>query len=118
MGYSDAQDKCDFDDLANEWHFWYRVSGNAGNALAALDTPSNTACGTHVQVYLAESHPIPSDGQVTRKVCSRTAQSNCNNEDNIDVINCGAFYLYKLIVFRSNCSPSNWRYCTNGEAGE
>lgn len=56
--------KCDADDLEGGWESWYRVSGGAGNALAAETVPAKGRCGTKVQVYLAQSHPIPSEGIV------------------------------------------------------
>lgn len=118
VNYHDATDKCDHEDLANEFHFWYKVSGNAGNALAAVDVPQTDRCGTKVRLYLKQNHPTPSEGQVTRQVCSATKNNDCNQRVDIDVINCGAFYMYKLHDLRPNCSPNAWRYCTNGEAGK
>lgn len=112
-----VDDKCDSTDLANEWLYWYRVSGNAGNALAAVTPPDNDACGTDTQLYLEGSHPIPSDGKVTRTICSRTKNQVCQNQESIEVINCGAFYVYKLVDFK-NCASGAWRYCTNGVEGE
>ena len=118
MEYTDATDKCDYNDLANEWNYWYKVSGQAGNALAAGTAPTKDRCGTTNPVYLAENHPTPSDGQVTLKVCMVSGNKDCFDSGSIQVINCGAFYLYKLVQIRSNCSPAPWRYCTNGETGE
>lgn len=109
--------KCDADDLEGGRESWYRVSGGAGNALAAVTAPAKGYCGTKVQVYLAQSHPIPSEGIVQRKVCGRTARHTCNNPQSIDVVNCGAFYLYKLVKLRE-CNSNGWRYCTNGVQGK
>lgn len=115
--YNDATDKCDFQDLKDEWNFWYKVSGNAGNALAAVKAPRKRRCGTIDRVYLNASHPLPGDGQVTRKVCMATEDGNCTQAGAIQVINCGAFYLYKLDEMRRSCSTP-WRYCTRGKSGE
>lgn len=98
--------------------FLVQSFGEAGNALAAIDVPPKDTCGTKVQLYLAENHPTPSDGVVTRKVCAASGHNNCKHRKNIQVINCGVFYLYKLVKFKHKCSPEPWRYCTNGEAGE
>lgn len=118
MTYKDATDKCDFNDLQNEWHFWYKVSGNAGNALASLTAPSKNRCGTKRRVYLKTSHPVPSEGEVTRKVCITSKDDvNCAEERNIQVINCGGFYLYKLVEMSNTCQDP-WRYCTSGKPGE
>lgn len=117
VSYKDATDKCDFKDLENEWNFWYKVSGNAGNALAAVEVPKKKHCGTTDRVYLNASHPLPGDGQVNRKVCMATKDGDCAQEGEIQVINCGAFYLYKLDEIRRGCSTP-WRYCTRGKSGE
>ena len=111
--------KCDADDLKGGWESWYRVSGGAGNALAAVTAPAKGYCGTKVQVYLAQSHPIPSEGIVQREVCGHTRAKTCNNPKSIDVVNCGAFYLYKLVKFREcNGNGTGWRYFTNGVQGK
>lgn len=111
--------KCDADDLEGGWESWYRVSGGAGNALAAVTAPAKKHCGTKVQVYLAQSHPIPSEGIVQREVCGHKVANTCNNPQFIDVVNCGAFYLYKLVKFREcNGNGNGWRYCTNGVQGK
>ena len=115
---SSNDNKCDKDDLANEWDYWYKVSGNAGNALAAVTVPAENACGTDTQLYLQGSHPTPSEGKVTRTICSRTGNHACHNVASIEVINCGAFYMYKLAKFKNTCNPDAWRYCTNGVEGE
>lgn len=115
---SSSDDKCDKNDLANEWDYWYKVSGNAGNALAAVTVPDEYACGTETQLYLQGNHPNPREGKVTRTICSRTKNHACQNVASIEVINCGAFYMYKLVEFKNTCNPNGWRYCTNGVEGE
>lgn len=90
------------------------MSGNAGNALASKNAPSQGSCGTMVRLYLKDSHPFLGDGEVTLKVCAADGHTACKDEMYIQVINCGAFYLYKLRDFRE-CSDNPWRYCTNGE---
>ena len=111
---------CDNDDIT-AWDIWYRVSGNAGNALRSSTAPPPDSCGTEARLYLQDDHPHFGDGEVTQKVCvSRSAENSCNdNNDNagnkfIQVINCGAFYLYKLVHLRG-CTNSKWAYCTNGQ---
>lgn len=109
-----ATDKCDGNDLKDEWHYWYVVSGNAGNALSTSNAPKKDNCGTTDRLYLKDGHPAFGEGEVTRKVCVAVGNTACDSELNIQVINCGAFYLYKLIQLR-DCSGNPWRYCTNGE---
>ncbi len=99
-----------------DFNIWYRVSGSAGNALASKNRPPHYSCGTTVPVYLKDDHPAFSDGEVTRTACSATVANPCNKEVDIQVINCGAFYLYNLAQLRP-CNPAtdDWRYCTNGQ---
>jgi len=90
------------------------VSGNAGNALASKNAPSQGTCGTMVRLYLEDDHPFFGEGEVTMRVCAAEGDAACNTYMNIQVINCGAFYLYKLHDLRE-CLGNPWRYCTNGE---
>jgi len=116
----DMNTNCDGDVLTG-WNIWYRVSGNAGNALRSRTAPPADSCGTEARLYLQDDHPHFGDGEVTQKVCvSRTSENSCNNNNDnaaritIQVINCGPFYLYKLDSLRK-CSKSKWAYCTNGQ---
>ena len=113
--FTSSTDKCDDDDIT-DWNIWYRVSGSAGNALASKNPPPIKSCGTEVPVYLKDDHPDFDDGEKTLSVCTVTQSSSCFVERNIQVINCGAFYLYNLVRIRP-CNPSKkkWRYCTNGQ---
>ena len=115
--HTGATQQCDYRTLRDKWKSWHKVTGSAGNALAAVDVPAEGTCGTKVRLYLNESHPTPGDGQVTRQVCSATTENICDKKVDIDVINCGAFYLYKLVEFSPSCEPA-WQYCTNGKNGE
>ena len=67
-----------------------------------------------VRLYLTDDHPSLGQGEVTLRVCAAEGNAACEHEMNIQVINCGAFYLYKLHNF-GQCSSNPWRYCTNGE---
>ena len=107
-------DNCDDVDITN-WDIWYRISGDAGNALASKTSPPRDSCGTETRLYLADDHPAYSDGEVTQKVCaSKSPGKACNNNMDIKVINCGVFYLYKLGTLRQ-CTTTTWAYCTNGQ---
>ena len=113
----DMKTNCDDVDITN-WGIWYRVSGNAGNALRSSTVPPLNTCGTETRLYLADDHPHFGDGEVTQKVCvSKSPDKPCNNNNGekfIQVINCGAFYLYKLVYLRP-CKQTTWAYCTNGQ---
>ncbi|KAJ7353830.1 hypothetical protein OS493_032104, partial [Desmophyllum pertusum] len=88
------------------------------------EPPASGTCGTNLRFYLRDDHPAVSDGEVTQTVCVASDSQNnpCNNSRrNIQVVNCGAFYLYKLVELRSSCGASRlntWRYCTNGETDD
>ena len=110
--YRDASDRCDGNDLKEEWHYWYVVSGNAGNALATNNAPAKGSCGTTDRLYLKGQHPLFGEGEVTRKLCIAKGNKACQQEQSIQIINCGAFYMYKLYN-NGECSPP-WRFCTNG----
>ena len=115
MSFTDDK-KVNCDDVnITDWDIWYRVSGDAGNALASKIVPPQGSCGTGTQLYLADDHPDFGDGEVTQKVCAfRSPENACNQDRDIKVINCGAFYVYKLVNLRK-CINVTWAYCTNGQ---
>ena len=73
---------------------------------ARTDT-SNLKCHAHGVSWLNGAHPSVGDGKVTREVCFSWSGNCCGVKTNIEVINCGLFYVYKL-VSTSTCS---YRYC-------
>ena len=84
---------------------WYRFGDQAGIKMAASCLPKNR-CGTQAAGWMNGVHPTVSDGNVTRKVCYSYSNNCCSWSNNIEVLNCGYFYIYKLI------SPgSQLRYC-------
>ena len=113
--YDSSTDMCDLTDpeIGNDWSKWYKITGNAGNALRVA-TPPRERCGGQVQAYLIENHPVPSDGVVNRLMCVQTPTNACDRQTQIRVVNCGSFYLYKLLRLKINCGV-NWRFCTNGK---
>lgn len=115
INYNSSTDKCDLTDseIGSDWSKWYKITGNAGNALRVA-TPPRDRCGGQAQVYLTKNHPVPSDGVVNRRVCIQNPSDPCNHDLQIRVVNCGSFYLYKLQRLRNKCDL-NWRYCTNGK---
>ena len=115
INYGSSTNKCDLTDseIGSDWSKWYKITGNAGNALR-VDTPPTERCGGEVQAYLRENHPAPSDRVVNRKLCIQNPSGPCNRQKQIRVVNCGSFYLYQLQKLRNVCDL-NWRYCTNGK---
>ena len=114
INYNSSTDKCDSRDseIGNDWSKWYKITGNAGNALR-VNTPPRKRCGGEVQGYLNESHPAPRDGVVNLQLCIQNPSDLCYRQKQIRVVNCGSFYLYQLQRLRNNCNLT-WRYCTNG----
>jgi hypothetical protein len=91
---------------------WYRFVGGAGTQLSTTcvdrtDT-NNLKCHTHAVSWLNGAHPSVGDRKVTREVCFSWNGDCCAVKTNIEVINCGFFYIYKLVSFSSWCSR---RYC-------
>ena len=115
INYDSSTDKCDLTDseIGGDWSKWYKITGNAGNALR-VSIPPKERCGGHIQGYLIENHPVPSDGVVNRQLCLQNRTHLCSRQKQMRVVNCGSFYLYQLQRLRNNCHL-NWRYCTNGK---
>ena len=103
--------KCDATDLDGKWG-WFRVSGEAGNALASSLPPSGT-CNEGPRAYLVDDHPSYAVGNLTLTLCVATGNNDCFSRKSLAVMNCGEFYLYDLFMIRS-CGGKGWRYCTNG----
>ncbi|KAK3717103.1 hypothetical protein QZH41_016134 [Actinostola sp. cb2023] len=88
---------------------WYRFSGAAGTRMPTSKVPINR-CGTHAPGWMVGPHPSSAQGIVNRKVCFHFFGRPCQWSQNIQVRNCGAFYVYRLYK-----TPTCWlRYCGNG----
>ena len=90
---------------------WYRFGGDAGSQMSTTcvqgTTYSNLKCRAHRVSWLNGAHPSVAEGKVTRQVCFSYAGTCCRIAKDIEVINCGLFYIYKLV-------PVTWcesRYC-------
>ncbi|CAH3151789.1 unnamed protein product, partial [Porites evermanni] len=91
---------------------WYRFTGAAGDRMPTSCVPKNR-CGTHAPGWLDGSHPSVQEGIVTRRICYHWSSKCCNWKNDIQIQNCGAFYVYRLVK-----PPVCWlRYCGNN-AGE
>ena len=91
---------------------WYRFTGEAGDKMPTSCVPKRR-CGTHAPGWLNGSHPSVGEGIVTRRVCYHWGSRCCNWKNDIQIQNCGAFYVYRLVK-----PPVCWlRYCGNN-AGE
>ena len=69
--------------------------------------PQTHRCKANAPGWLEGSHPTVEQGEVTRKVCFTWNGTCCSWSSDIHVLNCGKFYVYKLVP------PDSWqsRYC-------
>ncbi|XP_022797785.1 uncharacterized protein LOC111336033 [Stylophora pistillata] len=74
---------------------WFRFAGAAGDRIPTK-CPKIKRCGTHATGWLNGSHPSVVDGIVSRKVCYHWTDNCCHWKNDIQVKNCGAFYVYEL----------------------
>ena len=74
---------------------WYRFVGSAGDRLPEV-APDKNYCGTHAPGWLNGKHPTPPEGRVQRQVCFNWSGNKCRWSANIEVRNCGAYFVYKL----------------------
>lgn len=74
---------------------WYRFISEAGGKMPEK-TAQEYTCGTHDPIWLDGSHPTEKEGNVVRKACIHSFGNPCDEEFNINVKNCGSYYVYYL----------------------
>ena len=74
---------------------WFRFEGSAGTRMAT-SCPPKGRCGAWVPGWLNGGHPTVADGRVSRQVCFRAFSNCCRWSTNIEVRNCGSYYVYYL----------------------
>ncbi|XP_061164841.1 von Willebrand factor D and EGF domain-containing protein-like [Saccostrea echinata] len=76
---------------------WYTFDNNDEMPTSCV---TQYHCGTHFPLWMQGSHPSQTDGIVHRKACSNiygsSSQSCCDFSLDIQVKNCGSFYVYYL----------------------
>ncbi|XP_056392110.1 uromodulin-like isoform X1 [Hyla sarda] len=94
---------------------WYRFIGSGGVRMPESCSPES-GCGTHASIWLSGTHPILSDGIVTRTVCASWIGYCCSWSSTVQIKACpGGYPLYKL-----NGTPNNYcslSYCTDPFTG-
>ncbi|CAH3036080.1 unnamed protein product [Porites lobata] len=89
--------RCDQRDLImGGYTHWYRFKGAAGIRIPTFCVPTRR-CGTHAPGWLNGSHPSVREGIVTRRVCYHWGSNCCYWKNDIQIQNCGAFYVYRLV---------------------
>jgi len=100
--YSLNGKKCD----RNLTEGWYRFYGKAGNVMASSCVYTHR-CNTDLTGWMQGSLPTVDEGAVLRKVCFNGFGMCCYRHIEINVRNCGPFYVYRLTKL-TFCSS---RYC-------
>ncbi|XP_078382514.1 uncharacterized protein LOC144665201 isoform X1 [Oculina patagonica] len=85
---------------------WFRFQGSASTRMPT-SCPPESKCGTDATGWLNGGHPTVADGKATRQVCFHWISNCCWSSTNIQVRNCGPFYVYYF-----NGTPGcQYRYC-------
>ena len=100
--YSESNSNCDRSLSTG----WYRFGGEAGIKMPTSCVPKNR-CGTLATGWINGAHPTVAQGKVTRKVCYNWDSNCCWRSNNIEVVNCGLYYVYKL----GSTPGCFYRYC-------
>ena len=85
---------------------WYRFTEGAGRKMPTACVPINR-CNTRATGWLNGNHPTVAEGQVTRQVCFHWSSDCCLWSTNIQVRNCGEYFVYLL----SGTPGCSLRYC-------
>ena len=85
---------------------WYRFKGDAGTKMPTTRVPAYR-CGTDWSGWLDGAHPTVEDGKVKRTVCFSDRPSGCTYSIEINVKNCGSYFIYNLL----SLPGCNSRYC-------
>ncbi|KAM4632545.1 uromodulin-like [Discoglossus pictus] len=103
-----------FSSLSNPVHCdsgfsgWYRFMGSGGIRLPET-CPSLRSCNSEVPLWLAQSHPQPKDGIVSRTICGHWRENCCHWSTDIQIKACtGGYHVYKFEA-TSSCKLG---YCT------
>ena len=74
---------------------WFRFQGDAGTKMTTTCVPY-LRCGTDAPGWLDGAHPAVADGTVTRSVCFSWESNCCLWAINIQVRNCGDYFVYYI----------------------
>ena len=76
---------------------WYRFTSDAaGKVMMPENAVPEYHCGTHDPIWLNGRHPSVTEGNVVRPVCITSFGVDCDDTFDINVKNCGDYYVYYL----------------------
>ncbi|CAC5367711.1 unnamed protein product [Mytilus coruscus] len=84
---------------------WYRVMSDNGDEIPNYP-PGLGYCGTLHPIWLNGTLPSVDDQNVTREACLQTQEDECEEKIDIQIRNCGGFYMYYL-----QHTPINSSFC-------
>jgi len=93
-----ASPSCDSSTVEGDWKggdSWYRFQEPAGTQLADSIVPKSH-CGAGGTGWLNGAHPVVLGENVIRKVCFSWIGTSCTWNANVEIKNCGGYYLYKF----------------------
>ena len=102
-------DQSDYGYESPDWHGanWYRMISPAGFKIPEKYVETYH-CDTHFTGWLNGSHPIVPDETVKRSVCFNSGSENCRYLTEIQIRNCGEYFLYYL----TEAPFCSLRYCS------
>jgi len=74
---------------------WYRFTSEVGGKMPERKVEEYN-CGTHDPIWLNGRHPAVNGGHVVLKACIHSFGIACDESFDINVKNCGDFYVYYL----------------------
>ena len=97
---------------------WYRFMSGAGDSMLDYVPTMRSGyyrCSAQMAGYLSGQHPRGSEGIVARTVCFAYNGYSCFRSTNIQVKNCGNYFVYNLKALSTDYVL---RYCGSGEVGK
>ncbi|XP_052074207.1 oncoprotein-induced transcript 3 protein-like [Mytilus californianus] len=84
---------------------WYRPFSANGDKMPT-SPPGKMHCGTINPIWLNGTLPTYDDGNVSREACVQTENAICEQSIDIEIRNCGGYYIYFLKE-----TPPNSSFC-------
>jgi hypothetical protein len=103
--YDGSSNQCD-SGIGTAWTRF--TDGGSYDRMMSTTMPARYGCDTDAPGYMVGEHPAVEDGEVTRKVCFHWSSNSCLWNQDIQVVNCGSYYVYELV----NAPSCSLRYCT------